>query len=74
MAVLRVGDRVLFEQKTWRVESLGRRDYHREGDRMIAEGELYATLLLEGEPPGRQPPYRIVVPEGKWDEARPLKE
>ena len=41
---------------------------------MIAEGELYATLLLEGEPPGRQPPYRIVVPEGKWDEARLLKE
>ena len=72
MAVLRVGDRVLFEQKTWRVESLGRRDYHRAGAR-ITDGELYATLLLEAASPG-QPPHKVVLSERKWDEARLLKE
>jgi hypothetical protein len=72
MAVLRVGDRVLFEQKTWRVESLGRRADHRAGAR-ITDGELYATLLLEAASPG-QPPHKVVLSERKWDEARLLKE
>jgi hypothetical protein len=71
MAALRVGDRVLFEAKTWRVDSLGRHAYRRAGDQMIAEGELHATLLLEAAPPG-QPPHRIVLSESKWDEARLL--
>ena len=71
MAVLRVGDRVLFEQKTWRVESLGRRADHRAGAR-ITDGELYATLLLEAASPG-QPPHKVVLSERKWDEARLLK-
>ena len=73
MAVLRVGDRVLYEGKSWRVESLGRHAYHREGDQMIAGGELHAVLLLEAESPG-QPPHKVVVPEGRWDEARLLEE
>jgi hypothetical protein len=74
MAALRVGDRVLFEAKFWRVESLGRHAYHRVGDQIIADGELHATLLLESDPPGSQPPHRVVLPEGKWDEARLLEE
>lgn len=72
MAVLRVGDRVLFEEKTWRVESLGRRAHHRGGAR-ITDGELYAVLLLEATSPG-QPPHKIVLSESKWDEARLLEE
>jgi hypothetical protein len=71
MVVLRVGDRVLFEEKTWRVESLGRRADHRSGAR-IADGELYAMLLLEAEPPG-QPRHKIVVSERRWGEARLLE-
>jgi hypothetical protein len=70
MAALRVGDRVLYEGKTWRVESLGRRAYPRVGAKTV-NGELYATLLLEAESPG-QPSYKIVVPEGAWNEARLL--
>jgi hypothetical protein len=73
MAALRVGDRVLLEGKTWRVDSLGRRAYPRVGAKTV-NGELYATLLLEADPPGSQPPHRIVVPESKWDEARLLEE
>jgi hypothetical protein len=72
MAALRVGDRVLYDGKTWRVESLGRHAYHREGDQMIAGGELHAVLLLEAESPG-QPSHKVVVPEGKWDEVRLLE-
>jgi hypothetical protein len=70
MAALRVGNRVLYEGKTWRVESLGRRAYPRVGAKTV-NGELYATLLLEIESPG-QPPHKIVVPEGRWDEVRLL--
>ena len=72
MAVLRVGDRVTYEQKTWRVESLGRRTDHRAGAK-ITDGELYATLVLEAESQG-QPPHKVVVPEGRWDEARLFEE
>lgn len=71
MAVLRVGDRVLYEGKAWRVDSLGRRAYPRAGAKIV-NGELYATLLLEAESPTGQPPHRIIVPEAKWDEARLL--
>lgn len=56
------------------MDSLGRHSYHREGDQMIAGGELHALLLLELDPPGSQPPHKIVVPENKWDEARPLED
>jgi hypothetical protein len=73
MAVLRVYDRVLYEGKTWRVDSLGCDALHREGDRLANRCELYATLLLEADPPGSQPPYKTVVPEAKWDEARLLE-
>jgi hypothetical protein len=72
MAVLRVGERVLFEEKTWRVESLGRRVHHRAGAK-ITDGELYAMLLLEATSPG-QPPHKIVPSESKWGEARLLEE
>ena len=41
---------------------------------MIADGELHATLLLEADPPGSQPPFKIVVAESKWDEVRLLEE
>ena len=68
MAVLRVGERVLFEEKTWRVESLGRRVHHRAGAK-ITDGELYAMLLLEATSPG-QPPHKIVLVESKWGETR----
>ena len=74
MAALRVGDRVLYDGKTWRVESLGRDAYHREGNKMVVNGALYATLLLEVDPPGSQPPYKVILPESKWDEARLLEE
>lgn len=74
MPALRVYDRVLYEGKTWRVTSLGRDAYHREGGKMTSNGALYATLLLEADPPGSQPPYRITLPESKWDEARLLEE
>jgi len=74
MPALRVYDRVLYEGKTWRVTSLGRNAYRRKGDKTIADGELYVILLLEADPPGSQPPYKIVLPEGKWDEARLLEE
>jgi hypothetical protein len=73
MAALRVGDRVLFEVKTWRVDSLGRRAYPRVGAKIV-NGELYATLLLEADPPGSQLPHRIVLSESKWDEAQLLEE
>ena len=72
MATLRVGDRVLYEGKIWRVNSLGRHAYHREGDQMIADGELHAVLLLEADPPGGQLPFKTVVPENEWDEVRLL--
>jgi len=74
MATLRVGDRVLYEDKIWRVTSLGRHAYHREGDQMIASGELHAVLLLEADSPGSQPPFKTVVPESRWDEVRLLEE
>ena len=70
----RVGDRVLYDGKTWRVNSLGRHASQRRGDKSIANGQLYAVLLLEADPPGIQPPYKIVLPESKWDEARLLEE
>ena len=73
MATLRVGDRVLYEGKIWRVNSLGRHAYHREGDQMIASGELHAVLLLETDPPGSQPPFKTVVPESRWNEVRILE-
>jgi hypothetical protein len=73
MAALRVGDRVLYDGKSWRVESLGRHAYHREGDQMIAGGELHAVLLLDAEMPGQQP-HKVVVPESAWDETRLLEE
>jgi hypothetical protein len=63
----RVGDRVLYDGKSWRVQSLGRRAYHREGDQMIAGGELHAVLLLEAVLPG-QPPRKTVLAESQWDE------
>jgi hypothetical protein len=74
MATIRVGDRVLFEGKTWRVDSLGQHAYRRQGTQTIVSGELYATLLLEVDPPGSQPPFKIVVPESDWDEVRLLEE
>ncbi len=37
---------------------------------MAVNGALYATLLLETDPPGSQPPYKIVLPENRWDEGR----
>jgi hypothetical protein len=73
MAAIRVGNRVLFEGKTWRVDSLGRHAYQREGTTMIIEGELYATLLLETDPPGSQPPFKTVVAESRWHEVRLLE-
>ena len=69
---LRVGDRVLYEAKTRRVEALGRHAYHREGAEMIANGELHAVLLLEADPPGSQAPFKTAVPESRWDEVRLL--
>ena len=74
MSALRVGDRVLYDGKTWRVTSLGRDAYHREGNKMVVNGALYAMLLLEVDPPGSQPPYKIVLPENRWEEARLLEE
>jgi len=74
MAALHVGDRVLYEGKRWRVNSLGRHAYHREGNHMIADGELHAVLLLEANPLGSQPPFKVVVPESEWDEVRLLEE
>lgn len=71
---LRVGDRVWYEAKAWRVLSLGRHAYHREGAEMIADDERHAVLLLEADPPGSQPPYRITVPERRWDEVSLLEE
>jgi hypothetical protein len=71
---LRVGDRLLYEGKTWRVVSLGRHAYQREGAEMIANGELHAVLLLEADPPGSQQPFRMTLPEGSWDEVRLLEE
>jgi hypothetical protein len=70
---LHVGDRVLYEGKTWRVNSLGRHAYHREGDQMIANGELHAVLLLEADPPGSRAPFKTGVPESRWDEAQFLE-
>ena len=70
---LRVGDRVLYDGKTWRVFSLGRDAYHREGREMIANAELHAVLLLEADPPGSQPPFRTTLPESRWDESRLLE-
>jgi hypothetical protein len=74
MAAPRVGDRVLYDGKTWRANSLGRRDYHREGDKSIANGQLYAVLLLEANRPCSQPPFKVVVPESRWEEVRLLEE
>ncbi len=77
MAALRVGDRVLYEGKTWRVTSLGREAFRREGDQMTANDELHAILLLEAGPPGTRParpPYSTALSEGKWDEVRVLAE
>ncbi len=74
MPALRVGDRVLYEGKTWRVDALERHAYHREGDKMIADGELHAILLLEADPPGSQPPFKTVVTERRCDEVRLLEE
>ena len=74
MSALRVGDRLSYDGKTWRVTSLGRDAYHREGNKMVVNGALYAMLLLEADPPGSQPPYKIVLPESEWDEARLLGE
>jgi hypothetical protein len=74
MPALRVYDRVLYDGKIWRVASLGRDAYHREGNKMVVNGELYATLLLEADQPGSRPPYKIVLPESKWDEVRLLEE
>jgi len=73
-AALRAYDRVLYEGKTWRVTSLGRDTHHRDGGKMTANVALYATLLLEADPPGSQPPHKIVLPEGNWDEVRLLEE
>jgi len=74
VADLRVGDRVLYEGKTWRVTSLGREAFYREGDKLIANGNLYATLLLEADPPGSQPPFTTTLSEANWDEVRLLGE
>jgi hypothetical protein len=49
MPALRVGDRVPYDGKTWRVELLGHHTYHREGDKMSIDDELHATLLLEAD-------------------------
>lgn len=74
MVELRVGDRVLYEGKTWRVTSLGRDAFYRVGDKLIVNDALYATLLLEADPPGSQPPYKIALPEAKWDDVRMVGE
>ena len=74
MAAIRVGDRVLFEGKTWRVDSLGQHAYRREDTQTIVNGELYATLSLELDPSGSQLPRKVIVPESHWDEVRLLEE
>jgi hypothetical protein len=74
MAVLRVGDRVLYDGETWRVNSLGRHAPQSRGDRSGADGQLYAILLLEADSPEVQPPHKIVLPESKWAKARLLQE
>jgi len=53
MAAIRVGDRVLYEGKRWRVDSLGQHAYQREGTQTIINGEPYATLLLQADSPRR---------------------
>jgi len=68
MPAFRVGDRVVFEGKVWRVTSLGRHAYHRLGDRMIANGELHAVLLLELDQPDDESATRTVVAESRWGE------
>jgi hypothetical protein len=40
---------------------------------MTATGALCAMLLLEADPPGSQPPYKIVLPESQWDDVRLLE-
>ena len=70
---LRVGDRLLYEGKTWRVTSLGRHTSQRRGDTAITDGELYAILLLEADLPASPPPDKIVLPESRWDEVRLLE-
>ena len=72
MAALQVGDRVSYDGKAWRVTRLAHHTLRREGDKVVPAGELYATLLLDADPPGSQPPYKTVVPESKWDEVRLL--
>jgi hypothetical protein len=69
----RVGDRVFYEGKTWRVFSLGQDAYQRAGRKMVANGELHAVLLLEANPPGSQPPLRAILPKSRWDEVRLLE-
>ena len=74
MAALNVGDRVLYEGKAWRVVSLAHHAFQRRGGEIVAKGELHATLLLDADPPGSQPPYKIVVAESVWDEVRLLED
>jgi hypothetical protein len=77
MTALRVGDCVLYQGKTWRVTSLGRDAFRREGDRMTANDELHAILLLAADLPGTRtarPPYSTVLCESKWDEATVLSQ
>lgn len=74
MAALQVGDRVSYDGKTWIVTRLAHHALRREGDKIVPLGELHATLLLEADPPGSQPPHKTVVPESHWDEVRLLEE
>jgi hypothetical protein len=72
MKALEVGDRVLYEGKTWRVTRLAHHALCREADRTVPLDEFQATLLLEAEPLGSQPPFKIYLPESSWDELRLL--
>jgi hypothetical protein len=72
MAALRVGDRVLYDGKRWHVDALGLDAVYRLANKTVVDGELHAILVLEVERPGSQPPYKVVVPESRWDEVRLL--
>ena len=73
LAAVRVGDRVLYEGKTWRVTSLGREAFRREGDQMTANDALHAIRLLEADPP-RDSASSAALSEGKWDEVELLED
>lgn len=68
MKALEVGDRVLYEGKTWRVTRLAHHALHRDSAKTMPLDELQATLLLEVQPPGSARPVTIYLPESSWGE------